>query len=351
MIPAQSPRTNLANGPRPDSPWPQGQWQTELASAVGDIGELLRTVGVPPEAVDVLPSGAGFPLRVPRPYVRRMRPGDADDPLLRQVLPTAMEAREVPGYRADALDEATHVVDVGLLQKYRGRALVIAAGSCAVHCRYCFRRHFPYARHRQGKGFPSLDAVRRDASITEVILSGGDPLMLTDTHLADLVEGIGEIDHVTRLRIHTRLPVVIPQRVTAELVDTLATARPKVVVVTHFNHPNEVDDDCVRAMGALGRFTLLNQSVLLQGVNDDLEALVGLSERLFVAGVLPYYLHMPDAVAATAHFDVPLTRAIELHQGMAARLPGYLVPRLVRETPGAASKELVAPEATFEQSG
>lgn len=333
MIPAKSLRTNANPQMEP--------WRRELAEAVCDLDELLNLVGVAREAVDALPSGAGFPLRVPRPYIARMRRGDPDDPLLRQVLPIGAETVTTPGYQADPLREAASVSGTGVLQKYRGRALIIAAGACPVNCRYCFRRHFPYAEHRLAPDVPSLEAVRRDPSITEVILSGGEPLLLTDAHLGRLLDRIAAIDHVRRIRIHSRMPVVIPQRVTPRLVDVLTGIRPQVVIVTHFNHPNEIDDDCTRAMGAMERFTRLNQSVLLRGVNDDGEILVELSERLFAVGVLPYYLHMPDAVAGTAHFDVPGERALALHRHLAERLPGYLVPRLVREVPGAPAKELV----------
>ena len=320
--------------------WPPDAWRRELATAVTDVRELLAVVGVPEERAAVAPV-AGFPLKVPRPYVARMRFGDADDPLLRQVLPTASENQPAPRYEPDPLREAQARVGVGVLRKYAGRALVIAAGACAVHCRYCFRRHFPYGEHRQDSSFPALAAVRKDPSVAEVILSGGDPLLLTDGHFARLAAAVAAIDHVTTLRIHTRLPVVIPQRVTAALVETLAQTRPQVVIVLHFNHAREVDADCVAALAALAGFTLLNQSVLLRGVNDDADALAALSQRLFAAGVLPYYLHLPDAVAGTAHFDVPEERALAIHRDLAARLPGYLVPRLVRETPGAPAKQNV----------
>lgn len=319
-------------------------WQRELLQAVTDVAELLRLVDVHPSAIETAADPAAlrdFPLRVPRPYIARMRRGDPNDPLLRQVLPTTREAEPRQGYGLDPLDEADAVIDAGVLKKYHGRALVIATGSCAVHCRYCFRRHFPYADHRQDSDFRSIAAVRRDPSIREVILSGGDPLMLTDAHLARLLAEVGSIDHVARLRIHTRLPVVIPQRVTPALTDILANVPQRVVVVFHFNHPNEIDRDCATSLAGLGDFTLLNQSVLLQGVNDDADVLVELSARLFDAGVLPYYLHMPDAVAGTAHFDVSQRRAVALQGQLLARLPGYLVPRLVREVPGGTSKELV----------
>lgn len=323
--------------------WPPGAWQRELRAAVTNVAELLALVGVREEDVDSAPAG-DFPLKVPRPYVARMRFADATDPLLRQVLPTARERQTTPSYAADPLHEAQASVGVGLLRKYAGRALVVAAGACAVHCRYCFRRHFPYAEHRQDSSFPALAAVRKNPDISEVILSGGDPLLLTDGHFARLAGAVAAIDHVTTLRIHTRLPVVIPQRVTTALVETLAHTRPRVVIVLHFNHAREVDADCAAALGALAGFTLLNQSVLLRGVNDDATTLAALSERLFAAGVLPYYLHMPDAVAGTAHFDVSKERALAIHRDLAARLPGYLVPRLVREIAGAPAKQSV--EAT-----
>lgn len=322
-------------------PWSADAWSLELKRAVTDSDELLRLVGVARQDVDAAPGG-GFPLRVPRPYVARMRRGDPADPLLRQVLPLAAEAAQATGYIADPLEESTAVVAPGALHKYAGRMLMIATGACAVHCRYCFRRHFPYAEHRQGADFPALAAVRDDPNVREIILSGGDPLLLTDAHLARLVERINAIRHVSRLRIHTRLPVVIPQRVTAALIDALVSVRQRVVIVLHFNHGNELDADCERALRALDRFTLLNQSVLLRGVNDAADTLCMLSERLFDAGVLPYYLHLADAVAGTAHFNVPERRALEIHRRLTAQLPGYLVPRLVRETPGAAAKTAIA---------
>ena len=322
-------------------PWPADAWRRELARAVTDLDELLDLVALSADRVKAVRE-TDFALRAPRPYIARMGRGDPYDPLLRQVLPSAQESNSVVGYGVDPLRESSAVVDAGLLRKYAGRALLIAAGACAVNCRYCFRRHFPYAEHRQGSDFPALEAVRGDSSINEVILSGGDPLMLKDAHLAALVRRIGDIDHVRRIRIHTRLPVVIPQRVTAALIDVLASLPQQVVIVMHFNHGNEIDGDCVRALAALSRFTLLNQSVLLRGVNDDADVLVELSERLFAAGVLPYYLHMPDAVARTAHFDVSEAEARALHRRVMGRLPGYLTPRLVRETPGLASKELLA---------
>ena len=342
MIPGQRHSTS---GPGA-GPWPDGAWQREVKASITSAAELRRRLHLDDAK---LPFGdAGFPVRVPLPFVARMRCGDPNDPLLRQVLPDPAETDAKPGFVADALLESEAVIGPGVMQKYAGRALLLATGACAVNCRYCFRRHFPYAEHRQpyaehrqSSRFPALAAVRQDPSLAEVILSGGDPLLLNDRHLAALVAEIASIPHVQRLRIHTRTPVVIPQRVTAALLDTFAGSRLRVVIVFHFNHPREIDDDCRRALAALAGFPLLNQSVLLAGVNDDADTLAALSEQLFDAGVLPYYLHMPDRVAGTAHFHVDEPRATAIHRALAAKLSGYLVPRLVRETPGAAAKELV----------
>ena len=322
-------------------PWSNHAWRDELARSVTELHQLLHLAGVTPQEVNAAPAGP-FPLRVPRPYIARMNRGDPDDPLLRQVLPSSFEWDAVPGYVEDPLEESAAVADTGLLQKYAARVLLITTSACAVNCRYCFRRHFPYAEHRQGKDLAALDAIRQDPSVHEVILSGGDPLMLRDAHLSRLLQAIAAIDHVRRLRIHTRLPVVLPKRVTNALMDTLHSLPQQVVIVLHFNHPNELDDEVDAALAALHPFTLLNQSVVLQGVNNDADTLARLSERLFAAGVLPYYLHLPDAVAGTAHFHVSETEAKALHHELTTRLPGYLVPRLVRETPGLPSKELLA---------
>ena len=335
---APPPRRPIAPSPLP---WSDHAWRDELARSVTDLHELLHLAGVSQEEVNAGPAGP-FPLRVPRPYIARIKRGDPNDPLLRQVLPSSLEWDSVPGYVEDPLAESAAVADTGVLQKYAGRVLLITTGACAVNCRYCFRRHFPYTEHRQGKDFPALDAIRQDPSVREVILSGGDPLMLRDAHLARLLHEIAAIDHVGRVRIHTRLPVVIPKRVTNALIDTLHRLPQQVVIVLHFNHANELDDEVDAALAALHPFTLLNQSVVLQGINNHADALSALSERLFAAGVLPYYLHLPDAVAGTAHFHVSEADAKALHHELAARLPGYLVPRLVRETPGLPSKELLA---------
>jgi EF-P beta-lysylation protein EpmB len=315
-------------------------WPRELADAITRVDDLLDRLGLGRMDVDPDPD---FRLRVPLPFVARMRHGDPDDPLLLQVLPRREERMDVPGFVDDPLGEAAATRDPGLIQKYHGRALLIASRSCAVHCRYCFRRAFPYAEHRQDAAFPSLATVEADASVTEVILSGGDPLMLKDEILARLVERLDGIPHLRRLRIHTRLPIVIPSRITSRLVAMLRATRLRVAVVLHVNHPNELAGELPDALARLAGSgaALLNQSVLLARVNDDADTLCRLSERLFECGVLPYYLHLPDRVRGTAHFDVPAARGVTLVEALTRRLPGYLVPKLARETPGLPSKEIV----------
>lgn len=275
-----------------------------------------------------------------------MRSGDADDPLLRQVLPLGAESATRRGYITDPLAEAGAQVVPGLLRKYQGRALLITTAACAVHCRYCFRRHYPYAdSHAGGSRLDAaLGAVRADATLHELILSGGDPLSVPDARLAALAAQVADIAHLTTLRIHTRLPVMIPQRVDAALLAWLGATRLRTVVVIHANHPGEIDADvaaAIQRLRAIGA-TVLNQAVLLAGVNDSADALTGLSTRLFEAGVLPYYLHLPDRVDGTAHFAVGTRRARALMAAVRARLPGYLVPRLVREVPGLSSKQPIA---------
>jgi EF-P beta-lysylation protein EpmB len=318
-------------------------WQQALANAIRDPAELLASVGIDPGRVRLARGdGARFPLRVPRGYVARMREGDPDDPLLRQVLPLDEEDRAVAGYGPDPVGDLKVVEPGGILHKYRGRVLLMTTGACAVHCRYCFRRAFPYARVNAAAGEwrQTLQALAASEDVEEVILSGGDPLSLSDRRLAALAEGLARIPHLQRLRVHSRLPVVLPERVTGELLDWFAGSRLKPVLVLHANHANELNSDVAGACERLASagVTLLNQSVLLRGVNDDTETLARLSERLFDSGVLPYYLHLLDPVAGAAHFDVSERRARDLMVELAARLPGYLVPRLVREESGRAAK-------------
>jgi EF-P beta-lysylation protein EpmB len=279
-----------------------------------------------------------------------MRRGDATDPLLRQVLPLDAELHAAPGYVADPVGDLAALAGHGLLQKYHGRALLVTTGACAIHCRYCFRREFPYGEQHAGRQAfaTALAAIRADSSIAEVLLSGGDPLTLSDRRLAGLLEGLEAIPHVRRVRVHTRLPVVLPERIDAGFLSMWnSLRRVQRVVVIHANHAQELRAavDVQAALGALraSGTTLLNQSVLLRGVNDSIAVLEDLSVALFESGVLPYYLHLLDPVRGAAHFDVPADSARRLHAQLTARLPGYLVPKLVREDPGAASKTMLPP--------
>ncbi len=319
------------------------RWQQLWRDAVRDPAELLALLGLDAHAARLSPAAAAqFPLRVPRGFVARMRHGDIDDPLLRQVLPLDEEMRPASGFGLDAVGDHAARTAPGVLQKYAGRALLVATGSCAINCRYCFRRHFPYAEETAARdGWrQAIDLVAADAGVEEVLLSGGDPLSLATSRLADLTDALARIPHLRRLRIHSRLPVVLPERVDGALAEWLAALPWPVAFVIHANHANEFDagvDAALARLRAAGA-TLLNQAVLLRGVNDSVEALAALSERSFAAGVLPYYLHQLDRVAGVAHYEVDDGRARALHAALAARLSGYLVPRLVREVPGDSGK-------------
>jgi EF-P beta-lysylation protein EpmB len=270
-----------------------------------------------------------------------MRPGDPRDPLLLQVLPVAAELRPARGYAGDPLQEAAVSPRPGVLHKYPGRTLLLLTGACGVHCRYCFRRHFPYAEHAMRSAWPrAIDYLAGDPSVHEVILSGGDPLVLPDEPLGALAAELAAVPHLQTLRVHTRLPVMLPERVDAGLLGWLGGTRLRTVVVLHANHPAELDEEVAAAVGKLrsAGATVLNQTVLLAGINDDADTLCALSRRLFACGVLPYYLHLLDRVAGAAHFAVPAPRARRLARTVRERLPGYLVPRLVREVPGAPCK-------------
>jgi len=307
---------------------------------------LLR-LRLDPSLMEGIERGHGlFRVRVPESYLARIQPGDPRDPLLLQVLPQAAEALEQPMFVPDPVGDATAMAAPGLLHKYCGRVLLITTGACAIHCRYCFRREFPYGEFSALRGLqPALDYIRDHRDISEVILSGGDPLALPDSRLSELLHLLEQIPHLRRLRIHTRLPVVLPERVDDGLLSWLGTGRLQQVLVLHANHPREFDPPAKSALERLREsgVSLLNQSVLLAGVNDDLDTLCELQERGFTAGILPYYLHLLDRVRGAAHFEVDEARARQLHAGLRSRLPGYLVPRLVREIPGARGKVPVAP--------
>jgi EF-P beta-lysylation protein EpmB len=339
---AASPPPPAEAAPRP-GPLRLPPWQAALKAAVRDPAELLALLELPPEALGT-PARTAFPLLLPRGFVARMRKRDPNDPLLKQVWPHADELVPAPGFSADPVREQALAAG-GVIRKYPGRALLIASGACPIHCRYCFRREFPYGAQLAARADWSraIAALAGAADVKEVILSGGDPLSLSNRRLAELLARLAATP-VTTVRIHTRFPIAIPERIDAGLLRALEGTRLTTVVVVHTNHANELDETVERALGALKPVVgaLLNQAVLLRGVNDDAAALARLSERLFECGVLPYYLHLLDRVAGAAHFEVDERTAVELIAALRARLPGYLVPRLVRETPGDLSKTVVA---------
>jgi EF-P beta-lysylation protein EpmB len=318
-------------------------WQEAMKDAVREVDELCGLLDLPDEFAAAARAAVGqFRLFVPRGFVARMRPGDPADPLLRQVLPVSEETADIPGFYADPVHDRRSERRPGLLQKYRGRVLLVATGSCAIHCRYCFRRHFPYEEvpRSMDDWRPAIDQIARDDAVHEVILSGGDPLTLVDLALKELVDALAGIPHLHRLRIHTRLPVVVPERITDGLVGMLRACRLTPIVVLHVNHVNELDANVAAALGGLSNagIVLLNQAVLLRGVNDSVEAQTALCERLVDLRVMPYYLHQLDRVAGAAHFETPVETGRRIIRQLRERLPGYAVPRFVAEVPGEASK-------------
>jgi len=334
----------LTNNPPPVRPASKElPWQKELRASIRDPHELCRRLGLSADWADRATGGASqFPVFVPPSYLARIAMGDPHDPLLRQVLPLAEEMTDAPGFGPDPVEEVAAAVDTGILQKYAGRALLVVTGVCAVHCRYCFRRHFPYQEmpHSEAAWDEALAAIAADNSIHEVILSGGDPLVLPDRRLATLARKIAAIPHVRRLRIHTRLPVMIPARVTDALLNWLTESRLTPIFVIHANHAQELDNPVAQSLASLRQagITLLNQAVLLRGVNDSVAAQVALSERLIEIGVVPYYLHQLDRVAGAAQFEVPVEQGLRLVEKLRGQLPGYMVPRYVQEIPGEPSK-------------
>ena len=317
-------------------------WLKQLSNAISDPTKLLEAL-----EIDPTPWQAGFAarnlfaLRVPLSFVERMEKGNPHDPLLRQVLPLSEEFEVHEGYSADPLEEQDNAIP-GLLHKYKNRALMIVKGGCAVNCRYCFRRHFPYQDNKGSKSVwqTSLEYVAQHPEINEVLLSGGDPLMAKDSELKWLVNAIESIPHIKTVRIHSRLPVVIPARITDELCQILSTTRLNVVLVNHINHANEINDELKLALSKLRRsgVILLNQGVVLKGVNNCVNSLKNLSESLFDAGVLPYYMHVLDKVQGAAHFYISDEEAKQHMQGLMAEVSGYLVPKLTREIGGRSSK-------------
>lgn len=321
----------------------QKNWQTLLKEVVTDPAELLDKLELNP---NLLPSAQRvaklFPLRIPTSFLARMQKGDPKDPLLQQVLPLAAEEIISVGFSQDPLQERAVNPLPGLLHKYHGRVLLTLTGACAINCRYCFRRHFPYAENIPGGTAWQniLTYIKADTSISEVILSGGDPLLANDQYLRKCTDDLVEIAHVNILRIHSRLPIVLPERITTDFLNWFSNTRLQTILVTHSNHANELDDSVHCAIAKLRerKISVLNQTVLLKGINDNVEALVNLSQRLFSCGIFPYYLHLLDKVQGAAHFVVPEATAKRLMTALRERLPGYLVPKCVYEQGGALSK-------------
>lgn len=315
----------------------QSRWRDQLRSAYTDPATLLQTLGIAVDDSQIL-KHAPFPMRVPHALAKRMRPGDINDPILKQVLPMNAETIPQPGYLNDPVGDQASRQSRGVLHKYFGRALLITTGACAVHCRYCFRQHFPYAQEHMGGSFSheAIEYIANTPTINEVILSGGDPLMLSTKRLAELTDRLAKAKHIQRLRIHTRLPIVLPDRITDELMHWLANLPWPVVMVIHANHAQEFDHEVDTALAKLKHagVCLLNQAVLLKGVNDEAGELANLMERGFAAGVLPYYLHRLDKVTGAGHFEVTDEAMTEIMHDLRARLSGYLVPKLVAEIAG-----------------
>ena len=318
-------------------------WQEQLATSIRDPKLLLKLLELDSSLLDgALKAHQSFPLRVPEAYLERINKGDINDPLLLQILPLKNELIDAPGYTVDPLGEQNANPIPGLVHKYHGRVLLIVSPNCAINCRYCFRRHFPYQDNKPGRNEwqQALEYIAADNSISEVIYSGGDPLAASDKQLLWLTEQIAQINHVKRLRIHSRLPIVIPDRITEHCLHWLTSTRLLTSMVLHSNHPNELDDNVEQALKRLSQagVTLLNQTVLLSGINNSVAILKQLSERLFQMGVLPYYLHQLDRIKGAAHFEVTDQDAKQIMVQLMAQLPGYLVPKLVREVPDSPNK-------------
>ncbi len=318
-------------------------WQQSLAQSVTDPAVLLDRLNLPLSLLPAARQAAElFGLKVPLPYLSRIKKADINDPLLRQVLPIGEELVHVDGFSHDPVADQAAMQTPGLLHKYHGRALILATGACGIHCRYCFRRHFNYAEANPARQQwqQALRHLRADKTINEVILSGGDPLSLSDSRLAELLHEIEKIKHIKRLRIHSRLPVVLPERVTTHLCELLSNSHLTTIMVVHINHAQEIDNSVKSICKQLLKTgtQMLNQSVLLSGVNDSVQSLCNLSEKLVDCGVMPYYLHQLDRVAGAAHFEISDQQALQLLNELHSRLSGYMVPRLVREIAGETGK-------------
>lgn len=324
----------------------KSNWQIALSTAIADPKELLQLLKLDMQWLEAAEAAAKkFPLRVPRSYLNRIKKGDPNDPLLKQVLPLGLELENHPGFETDPLKETQANPVPGLLHKYQSRVLLTLTGACGINCRYCFRRHFPYEKNNPGsQGWDAaMQYIANDTSIKEVILSGGDPLVISDATLQQFSNKLATIPHIKRLRIHSRMPIALPERITDEFVKWLSELPFKSILVVHVNHPQEIDASVKEAMQRLLKsgVKLLNQSVLLKGVNDNVDTLVELSETLFDADIQPYYLHVLDKVQGAAHFDIAREEAVRLHSELRKRLAGFLVPQLTCEEPGAPAKTLI----------
>ena len=322
----------------------KAQWLTDLANAFNDPVALLEFLELDPAdfSQDILARKL-FALRVPKSFAEKMEKGNRYDPLFLQAMASADEFLQAEGFVKDPLEEQ-HSPAPNILHKYQNRLLFMIKNSCAINCRYCFRRHFPYHQNKGNKANwqQALDYIAQNPQIEEVILSGGDPLMAKDHELDWLIKRLENIPHLSRLRIHTRLPVVIPQRITDEFCQILADSRLQTLLVTHINHANEIDDMLSTAMAKLKNVgvTLLNQSVLLKNINDDAYILKTLSEKLFRIGILPYYLHLLDKVEGASHFYINDESAAEIYRVLQSLTSGYLVPKLAREIANLPNKTL-----------
>ena len=328
-------------------------WQSQLSDLITDPLELLEQLQL---SSDQLLSGAilaseQFKLRVPRAFVARMTLGDPLDPLLLQVLPHHLELEEHPDFVTDPLGEEQANQQAGILHKYKSRFLLTLTGACAVHCRYCFRRHFPYQENLpKNEDWLNIKTyIESQPDINEVIFSGGDPLTLSNRKLKLWIERLESLSQIKFLRIHSRVPIVIPNRLDEELVTLLKNSRLRIILVIHSNHAAELDDFTCNKLSELveQKITVLNQAVLLKGINDTTQVLVDLSYRLFDAGVMPYYLHVLDKVKGAQHFDLHADHIDLIYKEVLENLPGYLVPKLVREIAGEKNKTPLFGISTF----
>jgi len=320
-------------------------WQKHDNNAICCPEELLKQLMLPDGLLAAAKESAKlFPLKVTHSYLARIEKGNVHDPLLRQILPLVDEQYGHPDYSTDPVGDLSSTPVPGLLHKYKGRVLLMATASCGIHCRYCFRRHFPYSEHKSSNNWrQAIEYIRKDHSIHEVILSGGDPLLVSDSYLNEFINKIEAISHIKRLRIHTRLPVVIPQRLTENLMDILKKSRLNASIVVHINHPNELDQELGRRLQIFTQagITILNQSVLLKAVNNNAQTLIALSEKLFQYQVMPYYLHLLDPIEGAAHLEVSKEMALKLLKDITSHIPGYLVPKLSKEEPHKSSKTIL----------